>query len=133
IVAGTCLFMVAFGVLYNFPGGATLHSRSGVIAAQVLLGLASGLFAYPTQASIQASATRDHVAILTGLYLSFYNVGSAFGTCLAGAIWTQTLLPALTENLAFQPNGTLAKAMYDSPFPVVKEYPVGTEIRDAII
>ncbi|UNI15561.1 ferrioxamine B transporter [Purpureocillium takamizusanense] len=133
IVAGTCLFMVAFGVLYNFPGGATLHSRSGVIAAQVLLGLASGLFAYPTQASIQASATRDHVAILTGLYLSFYNVGSAFGTCLAGAIWTQTLLPVLTENLAFQPNATLAKAMYDSPFPVVKEYPVGTEIRDAII
>ncbi|POR36727.1 Siderochrome-iron transporter Sit1 [Tolypocladium paradoxum] len=133
IVAGTCLFMVGYFVLYNFPGGPSIHSKSGVIAGQVLLGLASGLFAYPTQASIQAAATRDHVAILTGLYLSFYNVGSAFGTCLAGAIWTQTLLPALTANLAFQPNATLAKAMYDSPFPVVKDYPVGTEIRAAII
>ncbi|PNY24610.1 Ferrichrome-type siderophore transporter [Tolypocladium capitatum] len=133
IVAGTCLFMVGYFVLYSFPGGASIHSRSGVVGGQVLLGLASGLFAYPTQASIQASATRDHVAILTGLYLSFYNVGSAFGTCLAGAIWTQTLLPELTANLAFQPNGTLAKAMYDSPFPVVKDYPVGTEIRAAII
>ena len=133
IVAGTCLFMVGYFVLYKFPGGASIHSKSGIIGGQVLLGLASGLFAYPTQASIQASATRDHVAILTGLYLSFYNVGSAFGTCLAGAIWTQTLLPALTANLAFQSNGTLAKAMYDSPFPVVKDYPVGTEIRAAII
>lgn len=133
IVLGTCLFMTGFAVLCNFPGGASFHSKAGIIGGQVLLGLASGFFAYPTQASIQASATRDHVAILTGLYLSFYNVGSAFGTCLAGAIWTQTLLPALQSNLAFQPNATLARAMYDSPFPVLEHYPVGTEIRDAVI
>lgn len=133
IVLGTCLFMAGFVVLCNFPGGASLHSKAGIIGGQLLLGLASGLFAYPTQASIQASATRDHVAILTGLYLSFYNVGSAFGTCLAGAIWTQTLLPALDSNLAFQPNATLARAIYNSPFPVLERYPVGTQIRDAII
>ncbi|KAM4055783.1 major facilitator superfamily protein [Hirsutella rhossiliensis] len=133
IVLGTCLFMGGFAVLCNFPGGASLHSKAGIIGGQVLLGLASGFFAYPTQASIQASATRDHVAILTGLYLSFYNVGSAFGTCLAGAIWTQTLLPALHSNLAFQPNATLARAIYDSPFPVLERYPVGTEIREAVI
>ncbi|KAK2594468.1 ferrioxamine B transporter [Conoideocrella luteorostrata] len=133
IVGGTLLFTVAFVVLHSFPGGATPHSQAGVISGQVLIGLASGLFAYPTQASIQASASRDHVAILTGLYLSFYNVGSAFGTCLAGAIWSQTLYPTLKKNLAFQPNETLARDMYDSPFPVVAQYPVGTEIRGAII
>lgn len=133
IVIGTCLFMLAYIVLLNFPGGATTSSQAGVISGQVLMGLASGLFAYPTQASIQASATRDHVAILTGLYLSLYNVGSAFGTCLAGAIWSQALYPTLKDNLAFQGNETLARDMYNSPFPVVAEYPVGTEIRDAII
>lgn len=133
IVAGTVLFTVAFVVLYNFTGGATTRSQAGMISGQVLMGLASGLFAYPTQASIQASATRDHVAILTGLYLSFYNVGSAFGTCLAGAIWSQSLYPALEENLAFQPNRTLARDIYNAPFPIVALYPVGTEIRTAII
>lgn len=133
IVGGTCLFMLAFGLLILHPGGASEASRTGIIGAQVLLGVAGGLFAYPTQASIQASASREHMAILTGLYLSFYNVGSAFGTCLSGAIWTQTLYGTLQANLAFQPNATLAQAIYDSPFSVVPNYPVGGEIRDAII
>jgi SIT family siderophore-iron:H+ symporter-like MFS transporter len=73
------------------------------------------------------------VAILTGLYLSFYNVGSAFGTCLSGAIWTQTLYKALKKNLAFQADEDLAKTIYNSPFSVIGHYPVGTAIRDAII
>ncbi|GAO18000.1 uncharacterized protein UV8b_07705 [Ustilaginoidea virens] len=133
IVAGTLLFTSAFVVLHSFPGGTTAPSQVGVIAGQILMGLASGLFAYPTQASIQASASRDHVAILTGLYLSFYNVGSAFGTCLAGAIWSQALPPALKENLSFQSNETLARDMYNSPFSTVAGYPVGTEIRSAIV
>lgn len=133
IVLGTVLFMIALGVLIRFPGGATTASRTGLIGGQILLGLSSGLFAYPTQASIQASASRDHVAILTGLYLSFYNVGSALGTCLSGAIWTQTLYPTLEASLAFQPNATLARAIYENPFQIVSQYPAGTEIRDAII
>ena len=133
IVVGTCIFMFAFALLIKFPGGASSSSQRGLLGAQVLLGLASGLFAYPTQASIQASATREHMAILTGLYLSFYNFGSALGTCLSGAIWTRTLLPALQDNLSFQPNESLAEAIYKSPFSVVANYPVGTEIREAII
>lgn len=133
IVAGTCIFMVAFGLLIKFSGGATTTSRNGLIGGQVLMGLAGGLFAYPTQASIQASASREHVAILTGLYLSFYNVGSALGTCLAGAIWTQNLLETLQKNLNFQSDGKLARNIYDSPFDIVEDYPVGTEIRAAII
>ncbi|KAK3179917.1 ferrioxamine B transporter [Lecanicillium sp. MT-2017a] len=133
IIGGTLVFMFAFVLLILNSGGASDKSRSGIIGAQILLGLAGGLFAYPTQASIQASASRDHVAVLTGLYLSFYNVGSALGTCLSGAIWTQTLYPSLESNLAFQPNETLARAVYNNPFKVVEGYPVGTEIRSAII
>ncbi|PFH62149.1 hypothetical protein XA68_14818 [Ophiocordyceps unilateralis] len=133
IVVGTCLFTAGLAVLYYFPGGADLSSAAGVIAGQVLLGLASGFFAYPTQASIQASATRDHVAVMTGLYLSLYNIGSALGTSLSGALWTEALPPALSANLAFQPNATLARATYHSPFDVVARYPVGTEVRSAVI
>jgi SIT family siderophore-iron:H+ symporter-like MFS transporter len=133
IVGGTCLFMLAFVVLISHPGGASNASKAGIIAAQVLLGVAGGFFAYPTQASIQASASREHVAILTGLYLSFYNVGSAFGTCLAGAIWTQTLFPTLESNLHFAQNATLASQVYNAPLTVALEYDVGTPIRGAII
>jgi SIT family siderophore-iron:H+ symporter-like MFS transporter len=39
IVSGTLLFMVAFGVLIHFRGGASNSNHSGVIGAQVLLGI----------------------------------------------------------------------------------------------
>ncbi|KAH7317169.1 major facilitator superfamily domain-containing protein [Stachybotrys elegans] len=133
IIIGTILFMLAFALLIMHPGGASASAQSGMMGAQILLGLSAGLFAYPTQASIQASAAREYVAILTGLYLAMYNVGGALGTSLAGAIWSQTLYPALEANLAFQPNATLAAAVYNSPFDTIVHYPVGTEIRDAII
>ena len=133
IVTGTVIFMLAFIMLIFYPGGATATSQHGLVGAQVLLGLAGGLFAYPTQASIQASAKREHVAIITGLYLSFYNMGAALGNCLAGLIWTTTLLPTLKARLAFQPDDGLAESIYENPFKTIKGYPVGTEIRDAII
>ncbi|KAK4919106.1 ferrioxamine B transporter, partial [Elasticomyces elasticus] len=65
IVTGTCLFMVAFGLLIYYRGGSSGSSRSGVIGAQVLLGLAGGLFPYPAQASIQAATKHEHVAVVT--------------------------------------------------------------------
>lgn len=133
IVLGTCLFMVAFGILINHPGGTVDSEKIGLIAGQVLLGLAGGFFAYPTQASIQSAVSREHVAVLTSLYLSFYNIGNALGTCLSGLIWTQLLYPSLEDHLAFQNNATLARQIYDSPLTVILEYPVGTEERSAII
>jgi SIT family siderophore-iron:H+ symporter-like MFS transporter len=39
IVAGTLLFMVAFGILIYFRGGVADSSHSGVIGAQILLGI----------------------------------------------------------------------------------------------
>ncbi|OHW93097.1 MFS sit siderophore-iron:H+ symporter [Colletotrichum incanum] len=133
IVAGACIFTASFGLLILYPGGATQASQSGLIATQIIMGLAGGLFAYPTQASIQASADREHVAVVTSLYLSVFNVGSALGNCLSGALWTQLLYPSLQQNLAFQPNTTLAQAVYNSPFSTIEHYPVGGKIRDAII
>lgn len=39
IICGTLLFMVAFGILIHFRGGSGGASHSGVIGAQVLLGI----------------------------------------------------------------------------------------------
>lgn len=39
IISGTVLFMVAFGILIHYRGGAGDSSHSGVIGGQVLLGI----------------------------------------------------------------------------------------------
>lgn len=133
IVAGTCLFLVAFGLLIHFRGSPTSAGQSGVIGAQVLLGLAGGMFPYPTQASIQAATKHEHVAVITGLYLATYNIGSAFGGAISGTIWTNVLPSALEERLAPLGNATLASLTYADPFTVAAEYAIGTPERTAII
>lgn len=57
ILFGTCLFLIAFGVLIRYRGGSSSHA--GMIGAQVLLGIAGGFFPYPAQASIQAAAKHE--------------------------------------------------------------------------
>ncbi|KAH8587712.1 major facilitator superfamily protein [Bisporella sp. PMI_857] len=130
ILTGTALFLVAFGLLIHYRGGSGSSAKSGVIGAQILLGIAGGLFPYPTQAAVQAATKHEHVAVVTGIYLASYNIGSALGNCVSGAIWTQSLYSHLNSNLG---NATLAAEVYGKPFAAVPLYPVGTEVRTQII
>ncbi|AEO64405.1 uncharacterized protein THITE_2110535 [Thermothielavioides terrestris NRRL 8126] len=133
IVAGTCLFMVAFGLLIRYRGDADSSSRAGVIGAQVLLGIAGGMFPYPAQASLQAVLQHERLAVMTGLYLATYNLGSAFGGAVSGAIWTQVLPGQLDQRLAPFGNVTLSSLAYADPFTFSAAYPVGTPERQAVI
>jgi SIT family siderophore-iron:H+ symporter-like MFS transporter len=63
ILFGTCLYMVAFGLLLRYRGG-VYGSHEGVVGAQVLLGVAGGFFPYPAQASIQAATGRERELFL---------------------------------------------------------------------
>ncbi|KAK9545603.1 ferrioxamine B transporter, variant 2 [Aspergillus fumigatus] len=56
IVAGTLVFMAAFGILIRFRGGADGTNHAGIIGGQILLGFAGGLFPYPAQASVQVAS-----------------------------------------------------------------------------
>ena len=69
IVAGTCLFMVAFGLLIHYRGSYSDSAQAGVIGAQVLLGFAGGMFPYPAQASLQVALKHEQLAVMTGIYL----------------------------------------------------------------
>lgn len=133
ILAGVTLFLVAFGLLIRYRGSPSSSSHSGIIGAQVLLGFAGGLFTYPTQASIQVATQHEHLAVVTGIFLAFYNIGSALGGSVSGAIWTQVLPKKLENNLAGFGNATLATAVYGNPFGFILEYPVGTPERSAVI
>ncbi|KAF2086775.1 siderochrome-iron transporter Sit1 [Saccharata proteae CBS 121410] len=130
IVFGTCLFMVAYGLLIHYRGGADSSNHSGVIGSQVLLGIAGGFFTYPAQASIQAATIHEHVAVITGVYLGIYNIGSAIGACISGAVWTQTLPGQLEKYLN---NSTLATSVYGDPLVFAEDYAIGTPERDAVI
>ncbi|KAF2851593.1 siderochrome-iron transporter-like protein Sit1 [Plenodomus tracheiphilus IPT5] len=130
IVTGTCLFMVAFGLLIHYRGGTGDASHSGIIGAQICLGIAGGMFPYPAQASIQAATKHEHVAIVTGIYLAVYNVGSALGNTVSGAMWQQ-IVPG--ELLRQTGSSTLAATVYADPFTFASTYPIGTPERDAVV
>lgn len=133
MVFGTLLFMVAFGLLIEYRGGFGGSSHSGIIGAQCLLGFAGGLFPYPAQTSIQSATKHEHVAIVTGLYLALYNIGSALGATVSGAIWTQVLPARLATDIGrVSNNATLAADWYGSPLQLIYEYPAGSPVRAAV-
>ncbi|SGY67996.1 BQ5605_C004g02836 [Microbotryum silenes-dioicae] len=131
MIAGIALYAVAFGLLIRFRGGTESHA--GIIAGQVMLGCAGGMFPYPAQALIQSTTQHQHLAIITAMYLAFYNVGSALGNTISGAIWTQVLPGKLARELAPFNNSTMGADVYRSPFEWIAAYPVSTLERQAVI
>lgn len=131
ILAGTTLFMVAFGLLIYFRGSDVEGSgRVGVIAAQVVLGVAGGMFPHPTQASLQVQLEHENLAVMTGVYLSMYDIGAALGNTVSGAIWTQTLPRALSSSGL---SDNLLAAAYGDPLAVVARYDMGSDERMAMV
>ncbi|ORY86174.1 siderochrome-iron transporter [Protomyces lactucae-debilis] len=132
ILFGILMWFPAFGMLIYFRGDGT--SRAGIIAAQVLLGFGAGFFTYPTLVSAQAAVKHEHLAVITGLYLAFFYIGSAFGNSVSGAVYTNLLPGQLQRNLArVSSNTTLASSVYASALTVALEYPIGTIERTAIV
>lgn len=70
------------------------------------------------------------VAVITGLYLAAYNIGSALGNTISGAIWNQVLPSELNYRLG---NETLAAEVYAQPLAFAAVNPVGTPDRDNVI
>lgn len=73
---------------------------------------------------------RIDLAVITGLYLAAYNVGSALGNTISGAIWNQVLPSELNYRLG---NQTLAAYVYAKPLDFAAVNPVGTPDRDNVI
>ncbi|KAJ5486684.1 hypothetical protein N7530_000984 [Penicillium desertorum] len=132
ILGGTVIYMVGFGLLIQYRGSLTANSKVGVVAGQVLLGFGSALFSWPAQASMQAHIKHEHLAVMTGTFLASYNVGSAIGNTISGAIWTQ-LLPSSLHHELGSINSLLATSAYKDPFTAIAQWPMGTPERMAIV
>ncbi|KAJ4370191.1 ferrioxamine B transporter [Didymella sp. IMI 355093] len=127
ILFGTVLFLVALALMIYYRGGVGTHS--GVIGAQIPLGIAGGFFPYAAQASIQAATSHEHVAVVTGLYLSMYNIGSAVGYAVSGIVNTQVLPQQLQARLSKE----AADRWFQHPLTEILKSPPGTAERDAAI
>nr|XP_018259907.1 MFS transporter, SIT family, siderophore-iron:H+ symporter [Kwoniella dejecticola CBS 10117]OBR82065.1 MFS transporter, SIT family, siderophore-iron:H+ symporter [Kwoniella dejecticola CBS 10117] len=134
IVAGTLLFVLAFGLLIRYRGGFSAHDFAGLVGAEVVLGIAGGLFPYPTQVMIQSAVQHERTATVTSLYLASYSIGSALGNTIAAAIWNNSmpkhLLNAFTRYGVSDP-ATIAASTFASPLALVAAYPPGTPEREA--
>lgn len=63
-----------------------------------------------------------------------YNIGTALGNAVSGAIWTQFLVPTLLQNLPAPYNTTtIAEEIFASPFEYADDYPIGTPLRDGMV
>jgi SIT family siderophore-iron:H+ symporter-like MFS transporter len=130
ILTGIALWFVGFGLIYHFRGGS--GSKSGVIGGEVIVGIGAGLFSWPTLVLIQTVAQHEYIGVLISLVFTANAIGQALGSCVSGAMWTQTLYKELEKNLAPFGNDTLASAVYASPLTVVPQYRLGSLERDAI-
>ncbi|GAA6003497.1 hypothetical protein JCM10207_000361 [Rhodosporidiobolus poonsookiae] len=129
IIAGVSIWFIAFGLLIHFRGGDGSHA--GIVGAQVVLGVAGGLYPYPAQALVQTAGSHQHTAILLSMYLSVYNYGSSLGNTIAGAIWTQ-VLPGQLEK-AFNGNSTEAATAYGDPLAWILTNTWETPQRQALV
>ncbi|RMD41241.1 hypothetical protein DV735_g3916, partial [Chaetothyriales sp. CBS 134920] len=106
------------------------HLKGFIIAG---IGLALISFGLTYHYRGGTAAQHQHMGVLIALLFTSTNMGAAIGSCISGAIWTQTLYEELSQSLAPFGNSTLVPLIYASPLTVVPEYPVGTPIREAII
>lgn len=137
IIFGGCCWIGAMAILYSYRGANDGEESekylNGVIGGLCLMGFGAGLFTYPTQVSIQTCTNHEHMAIVISLYLAFYNIGTAFGSCVSGAVWTNTTYKYLLHK--FQEAGldsSLAGSVYDDPFTFVTLYEWGSPERIAV-
>ncbi|ODQ66885.1 MFS general substrate transporter [Nadsonia fulvescens var. elongata DSM 6958] len=127
IVFGAVIWLVSMGMLVHFRGGTSSHE--GIIGSLCLMGFGAGFFTYSTQASIQSCVTHAHMAVITSIYLASYNVGSALGGTISGAIWTQVLPNQIAKHLSPE----LTALAYGSPFTFIIDYPWGTVEREGVV
>lgn len=130
VIVGLTLWFVGGGLIYHYRGG--IPSKVGLIGAEILIGSAAGFFSWPSFVLVQAATPHRYLSVAISLVFTANSLGQAFGNCVAGAIWTQTLYRILKDKLG-DIDETLVAAVYASPLETVPDFAIGTPERDAIM
>lgn len=137
IIFGCALWFVSMGILLHYRGSNTglehQHIKEGVIGGLCVLGLGAGFFTYTTQLSIQTCTNHEYMAVVLSLYLASYSIGSALGTAVSGAVWTQLMPSTIFRKLAaLGADTSLATSAYGDPFTFALLYVWGSPERRAV-
>ncbi|ODV82232.1 MFS general substrate transporter, partial [Suhomyces tanzawaensis NRRL Y-17324] len=128
IIYGCAMWMVALGLLLHYRSGSSAYA--GIIAGTVLMGYGTSFFSYPVNVSLQSCTNHEHMAVIISLGLTVYRIGSAVGSAVAGALWTQSLFSKLQEKLG---STTLATAAYSNPYKFILDYAWDTVERQQMV
>ena len=112
----TCLVAAGLMIAYRSP---TDLARMAV--AQVVLGVAGSLVVAPSQVTVQVSVSKQQLSSAIAALNVMNCVGTAVGSAIAGAIWSNTLRPKLADEV------------YSGPLTWIESHPVGTSERTGVI
>lgn len=137
IVFGCATWFVATGLLLHYRGsndGFNAESvKDGIIGALCVMGFGAGFFTYTTQLSIQTCTNHEYMAVVLSLYLATYNIGSALGNSISGAIWTQLMYDTIVDKMnELGADTAQAATAYASPLTWYKTAEWGSPARRAV-
>ncbi|KAL3483756.1 major facilitator superfamily domain-containing protein [Aspergillus germanicus] len=122
------LYILASGLMIYFrqPG----HSVGYMCMVQIFLAVSGGTFILIEQVAVLAASSHEEYAGMLALLSTFGNLGSAVGSSVSGAIWTNTLPVKLRRYL---PADTVDQweNIYEN-LDVQLSYPRGSATRIAI-
>lgn len=126
ILFGVVLYFVGYGLLIRFRSAGEV---SGVIGAEIVLGMGGGMITFPSLVSAEARTKHDHLAMILALWTAVTLVGGSVGAAIAGGIWTNVLMDELTQRLG---SAAAAAKFYANPLVEVRSHPMGSASRIAI-
>ncbi|WFC95640.1 hypothetical protein MBRA1_002292 [Malassezia brasiliensis] len=106
------------------------HTAATLVLCQVLQGIGGGSVAVTMQVAVQVAVPPARVALVTAFELLTTEVGAAFGSAFASALFTARLRPALAAHLPGFPPATLDHVQGN--LGAVLRYPLGSPERTAI-
>lgn len=149
LLVGGWIYLLGIGLFVKYRAdyfGGGIH---GYIGAIVITGLGAAMMRYPLWTLVQASVPHKDMASAIGLLMSAYQVGASVGSCLASAIWQNTIQSGLMKNIGPMGNVTymdpmahkkvtvpgkkLAQLIFVNPNRFTKSFPMGSPVRDAIL
>ena len=124
-------------VLMTLGSGLLIHFRQPftnlgyVVMCQILIAAAAGIQTTTQYIAVLTNAPHDSVAIRVAILYLFIMIGSAIGTTVSGAIWTNSLRRYLVE---FLPPGS--KDEVDNLYASLEtqlSHPFGSPLRNATV
>ncbi|KAK6063410.1 ENB1 protein [Seiridium cupressi] len=126
-VSGSVIRLIGYGVMLRLRGAD--NSTAEIFIVQIIQGIGSGMIQTTLLVPAQISVAHAEMPQVTALIICFSFVGGSIGSCIAGGIYTNTIVSTISSYL---PNSSLesVEAVANSITGVVPAW--GTVERTAI-